>query len=402
MRIGLIKEGKVPNDKRVALTPKQCRYILDNYENVDIYVQSSDIRSISDEEYIEEDIKVVDDVSNCDLLLGIKEVPVEQLIANKTYMFFSHTIKLQPYNRKLLKAVIDKNIKLIDYEVITDIKGKRLIGFGRYAGIVGAYNGFILVGKKYNLYDIKPAHEVNSRAGIELEMKKVKLPNNFKIVMTGDGRVAGGALEILNYLNIKEVDHEEFLNNEFNEPVYTRLRSKHLYKLKEENNNENWDTQDFYNNPHKYSSDFYKYTKVSDMYIACHYWNPKADIMFTKEQMKSPDFKIKVIADISCDIGGPIPSTIRPSSIKDPFYGYDPLNEKETDYMDENAISVMAVDNLPCELPIDASEDFGNEFIYYVLPNLIKEDTDSIIERATITENSKLKEKYSYMSSMLE
>lgn len=401
MRIGLIKEGKVPNDKRVALTPKQCRYILDNYENVDVFVESSNIRSITDEEYSEEDIKVVDDISNCDLLLGIKEVPVDQLIPNKTYMFFSHTIKLQPYNKKLLKAVIDKNIKLIDYEVITDIKGKRLIGFGRYAGIVGAYNGFILVGKKYNLYDLRAAYEINSRAGVEIEMKKVKLPDNFKIVMTGDGRVAGGALEILQHLNIREVSPEEFLTTQFNEPVYTRLRSKHLYKLKEENESE-WDTQDFYNNPHKYSSDFYKYSKVADMYIACHYWNPKADIIFTTDQMKSPDFKIKVIADISCDINGPVPSTIRPSTIKDPFYGYDPINETETDYMDEKSISVMAVDNLPCELPIDASEDFGNEFIYYVLPNLVNEDTDSIIERATIVENGKLKEKYVYMSSMLE
>jgi saccharopine dehydrogenase (NAD+, L-lysine-forming) len=397
MKIGIIKEGKVPHDKRVALTPKQCRNILDTYKDIDIYVESSDIRCINDSEYIEEGIKVSDDVSNCDLLIGIKEVPIEKLISNKTYMFFSHTIKLQEHNKKLLKALINKNIKLIDYEVITDYKSKRLIGFGKYAGIVGAYNGFILVGKKFNLYDIQPAYIVDSRLGIEEEMKKIKLPNNFKIVMTGDGRVANGTLEVLKSINIREVNSEDFLNKTFDEPVYTRLKSQDLYHAKEGE----WDTQDFYNNPHKYSSSFVQYTKVADMYLACHYWNPKADIMFTKEDMRASDFKIKVIADISCDIDGPIPSTIRASSIPEPFYGYDPILEKETDFNDEKAIAVMAVDNLPCELPKDASEDFGNEFISYVLPNIVLEDKDKIIERATITENGKLNEKYNYMNSML-
>lgn len=397
MKIGLIKEGKIPHDKRVALTPKQCRYILDNNSDIEILVQSSDIRCISDNEYLKENIKVVDDISSCDLLLGIKEVPLSQLIENKSYMFFSHTIKLQEHNKKLLKEITNKKIKLIDYEVITDIKGKRLIGFGRYAGIVGAYNGFLLAGKKLGLYDLEPAYKVNSRVGIEEEMKKIKLPNNFKIIMTGDGRVAGGTLEVLKTLNIKEVSPNEFLTKNFEEPVFTRLKSQDLYKAK----NGNWDTQDFYNNPNKYESNFSRYTKVADMYLACHYWNPKADIIFTKNDMKSSDFKIRIIADISCDINGPIPSTIRASSIENPFYGFNPILEIETNFDDKDSIAVMAVDNLPCELPKDASEDFGNEFINYVLPNLIGEDKDKIIERAIIAENGVLKEKYSYMSSML-
>lgn len=397
MKIGIIKEGKIPPDKRVALNPLQCKKVLDEYNNLEINVQTSDIRCITDDEYTKEGIQVVDDISGCDFLLGIKEVPLDQLIPNKTYMFFSHTIKLQEHNKKLLKEVINKKIKLIDYEVVTDIKGKRLIGFGRYAGIVGAYNGFIAVGKKLGLYDLEAAYKVNSRQGIEEEMKKVVLPDNFKIVMTGDGRVAGGTLEVIESLKIKNVSPEDFLTKEFDEPVYTRLKSVDFYHPK----SGDWDTQDFYNNPHKYSSKFAQYTKVADMYLACHYWNPNADVLFTNEDMRADDFKMKVIADISCDIDGPIPSTIRPSTIQDPFYGYDPVTESETDFMDENSVAVMAVDNLPCELPKDASEDFGNEFINYVLPNLMGDDKDQIIARATITENGELTEKYKYMQVML-
>ena len=398
MKIGIIKEGKTPPDKRVILNPEQCKKIQELYKNVHIKVESSQIRCISDDEYAKEGIEVSSDISDCDIFLGIKEVPVSQLIANKTYMFFSHTIKLQEYNIKLLKEIINKNIKLIDYEVITDINAKRLIGFGKYAGIAGAYSGFRAVGQKLKIYDIRRADQIGTRRGIDEEMKKVKLPPNFKIVMTGDGRVTSGATEVIQTLGIKKVGFQEFITDNFDEPVYTSLRSKDFYKAKENK----WIRQDFYDNPHNYSSDFDKYTKVADMYIACHYWNPKAEMIMTKEEMKSPDFKIKVIADISCDINGPIPSTTRSSTITEPFYGYDPILEKEVDFNNENSIGVMAVDNLPCELPADASKEFGDEFIEYVLPNLVGEDKDQIIERATITENGKLTERYQFMQVMLQ
>ncbi len=398
MKIGIIKEGKNPPDRRVALTPEQCKKIQSLYSNIEIKVQSSDIRCISDKEYIDAGIIVSSDISDCDLLIGIKEVPINQLITNKTYMFFSHTIKLQNHNRKLLKAIIDKNIKLIDYEVLTDINGKRLIGFGKYAGIVGAYNGFRGLGLKLGLYDIRPAFEINTRVGINQEMEKVKLPNNFKIAMTGDGRVTSGALEVLETLKIKKVKPDEFLNNTFNEPVYVALRSKDFYR----SINGEWETQDFYNNPHKYKSHFLSFGELADMYIACHYWNPKADVLLSKNDFSSPDFKIKMIADISCDINGPIYSTLRSSTIEEPFYGYDSTSGTETDFFAENSVGVMAVDNLPCELPKDASEDFGEEFINCILPNLAGVDTDNIIERATITENAQLTERYKYLQVMLE
>lgn len=397
-KIGIIKEGKAPLDKRVALTPEHCKYILENYPNIKIKVQPSGHRAFAEDLYSEVGAEINEDLSDCDILLGIKEIPIDHLIAEKNYMFFSHTIKLQPYNKKLLKTIIDKKIKLIDYEVITDKESKRLIGFGRYAGIVGCYNAFLTVGKKLNLYDIEPAYKLDSKALVEAELDKLKLPNNFKVLITGDGRVAFGALEIIDKIGIRHVTPEEFLNNDFNEPVCTRLRSKDFYLAKAGE----WNTPNFYNNPENYKVDFAKYTKATDLYIACHYWNPNADKLISDDDLKANDCRIKVIADISCDVAGPIASTIRSTTIEAPFYGYDPINQKEVDFYNPQSIGVMAVDNLPCELPKDASQDFGDEFLKYVLPNLIGEDKDDIIKRATIAESGKLNSSYLYLSSMLD
>lgn len=399
LKIGVIREEKNPPDKRVALTPIKCKEILEKHNNIEIFIQPSKIRGFSDQEYLDLGLTLQEDLSNCDLLLGVKEVPIDKLIPNKSYMFFSHTIKLQAHNKKLLKAFINKNIKMIDYEVITDDKLRRLIAFGRYAGIVGTYNAFIATGKKLGLYDLKPANQCFDHKEMEEELLKVKLPNNFKIVITGDGRVAGGSLEIIKKLGIKKVTPEEFKSMDFNEPVYVQLKSKYLYKHK---NNMEWDTNHFYNNPTEYVAIFREYLDITDLYIACHYWNALSDTFFTKEDMKKPDFKIKIIADISCDINGPIPTTIRPSTIESPLYGYDRYTDLETSFDAENAITVMAVDNLPCELPRSSSEDFSIQFIENVLPSLLNNDKDGIIKRATITENKKLTDNYMYMSSMLE
>jgi alanine dehydrogenase len=399
LKIGIIKEGKIPPDKRVALSPEQCKFIKENF-GIDVIVQSSNIRVFKDEDYLKENIEVREDVSDCDILLGIKEVPVKDLIEEKKYFFFSHTIKLQEHNKKLLKEILNKNITLVDYELLVEpISKKRLIGFGRYAGIVGTYNGFITYGLKKQLYNLKPAYKCEDINEVYNQLKKVKLPNDLKIVLTGDGRVANGSVELLEKLNIKKVEPEDFLSNNFDEPVFTKLTPKYLFKNK---NNKEWDRQYFYNNPEEYQSDFSKYTKVAELFIAGHFWNPKTGIILSDKDIKDKDFKIKVIADISCDINGPIVSTIRASTIENPIYGYDRFTNKETNFMNENAIAIMAVDNLPCELPKDASIDFGNEFIKKILPEIINGDKNKIIENATITEKGKLKEKYSYMYSMLE
>lgn len=400
LKIALIREGKTPPDKRVPLSPQQAREVMERWPNVEVIVQSSPIRKFTDDEYRKEGLTVQTDVSECDILLGVKEVPIDQLIADKTYLFFSHTYKMQPYNAALLAALLEKRIRLIDYEVIKAPNGRRLIGFGRYAGVVGCYNGLRLFGIRHGLYSLKPAHDCHNRVEMEAELTKVQLPKNTKVVLTGFGRVGHGAREIMALLPIREVEPEAFLTQQFEEPVFTHLEVNHYNKRTSDGG---FDRAEFYRDPSGYQSTFPRYCHQADLYIACHYYAEGAPYLFTREDAKHPEWKTKVIADVSCDIDGPIASTLRPSTIADPFYGYHPAGEAEVDHMNPESIAVMAVDNLPCELPYDASEDFGAELLKHVLPLLIEGDRDSIIEQATETDqNGKLTEHFAYLSDYAE
>lgn len=398
VKIGIIREGKTPPDKRVPLSPEQCEFILNNYPEVELFVQKSEIRKFKDKEYEERGVAVVDNVDHCDILLGVKEVPIDELIPNKKYLFFSHTFKEQPYNRKLLQAIIDKNIQLIDWEVITNAKGQRLIAFGRYAGIVGCYNGFLAYGQKTGRYTLKPANQCEDREEMEGELSKVDLPNNFKVVLTGKGRVGGGAMEIINKIGMKGVTPDEFLNQNFDEPVYTQLD---VSDYNERDDKQPFDKKAFYADPSNHHSTFLKYAKVADMYIACHYWDSRAPFIFSRNDAKDPEWNVKIVADISCDIDCAVASTLRPSTIADPVYGYLPGTESEVDFMNPNAIGVMAVDNLPCELPKDASQDFGEMFIEHVLEPLLGNDPENIIERASETKGGKLTSQFAYLEDYL-
>ena len=393
--IGIIKEGKTPPDFRVPLTPKQCKAIQILYPEVRIVVQKSPIRTFADTEYAAEGIELVDSLENCDIIFGVKEVNISDLIPNKTFVFFSHTIKKQAHNQKLLRAILDKKIRLIDYEVIKDKFNKRLIGFGRYAGIVGTYNSFLTWGLKNNSFELKPAHQCENRAEVEIELKKVVLPKNFKCVLTGFGRVGHGAREIIDLLPIKEVTPEELLTLEFNEPVFAHLELEDYYGRID---GKEFNKQEFYTNPALYKSIFSRYIEQIDMYIPCHFWSDKSPIIISKDDLQTENRRLSVVADISCDIDGPIASTIRSSKIGDAIYGYDPQTGNEVDFRNENAIAVMAVDNLPCELPKDASEDFGNELMKHVLPAFLREDIDRIIDRASETDfTGNLTDNYKYL-----
>jgi alanine dehydrogenase len=395
IKLGIIREGKVPPDFRVPLTPKQCKTIETIYPNVKVQVQRSPIRTFKDSEYAEQGIELVDSLQDCDIIFGVKEVQIADLIPNKTFVFFSHTIKKQPYNRALLQAILDKKIRLIDYEVVKDKNNKRIIGFGRYAGIVGCYNAFLTYGLKSGTFELKPAHLCQDRKEVEEELKKVILPNNFRVVLTGFGRVGHGAREILELLPIKEVTPEEYLSKEFDEPVYTQLEVEDYYGRLD---GSEFVKREFYSNPEQFKSTFDRYVPLSNMYIPCHYWSSKSPVILPNEVLKSNLCKLKVIADVSCDVDGPIASTIRASKIGDSIYGYNPDTQAEVDFRDENAIAVMAVDNLPCELPKDASEDFGNELLKNVLPALFGEDPDRIIERASETNlNGELMPDFKYL-----
>lgn len=382
IKIGLIKEGKVPPDHRVPMTPEQCKAAQSRFQNVEIIVQRSPIRAFKDEEYEAAGMKLADDLSECDIIMGVKEVKIEDLIPNKTFLFFSHTIKKQPYNRDLLRAILDKRIRLVDYEVLKNKQNKRVIGFGRYAGIVGTYNAFRTYGLKHGAYDLKPAHTCADRVEMEQEMKKIIASSDMRIVLTGFGRVGHGAREIVDQLPIKEVSPEEFLENNFNEAVFTHLELEDYYAPKD---GTAFDKATFYSSPELYKSTFARYISVADVYIPCHFWSNRSPNIITANDLKADNCRLSVVADISCDIAGPIASTIRPSKIADPIYGYNPTTGEEDDFTKEGVIAVMAVDNLPCELPKDASEDFGNELIRHILPALLVEDPDAIIARGSET-----------------
>jgi saccharopine dehydrogenase (NAD+, L-lysine-forming) len=400
MKIGIIKEGKTPPDRRVPLSPKHCEILLQRYPSLEIAVQPSDIRAFKDSEYQAFNIPLQDDLSDCDLLLGVKEVPINMLLPHKRYMFFSHTYKKQEYNRDLLKAILAKKVSLIDYEMLKDPGGKRLLGFGRYAGIVGCYNGFRAYGKLSGQYDLKPAHLCHDRLELESELVKVVLPKNFRIAISGAGRVAGGAMEILSALKITQVYPDEFIREDFNqEAVYTQLNVQDYFRRCD---GKDFKRKDFYQDSEGYESNFLTYAAHADMYVACHYWSEESPFIFDREMARDPNFNIKLVADISCDIDGPVASTIRPSTIADPFYAYNPISEKEVALGTEGSIAVSAVDNLPGELPRDASEDFGNELLKNVIPHFFNEDELQILDKATETTLAgNLNSHYSYLEDYI-
>lgn len=395
MKIGILREGKKPFDKRVPFTPFQCRQLLERYKNLQIIVQPSPHRCYSDEEYRLQGITIFEDLSGCDVLMGVKEVPVENLIPDKTYFFFSHTIKKQPHNRNLLQEILRLKIRMVDYETLVDEAENRVIGFGRYAGIVGAYNGVMAYGLMYNLFNLKPAHLCHDKKEMWSELDKIRLPN-IKIVVTGGGRVANGACETMGALNIRKVTPHEYLHYSFREPVYVQLHSSNYHKRKD---NAEFVTTDFYRHPEKFDSIFStpgSYASMTDMLIHCTFWNPGAPVLFTREEMRNPAFRISVIADVTCDINGSIPSTERPTTIEDKFYGYNPSTGLIEEPFAPHTIAVMAVDNLPCELPRDSSDGFGKHLMERVMPSLLIKD-DGLIERAIIAEGGKLKNRFSYL-----
>lgn len=400
IKLGIIREGKFPPDKRVALSPKQCLQVEKLYPNVKVKVQRSAIRAFKDEEYAQLGLPLVDDLSDCDIIIGVKEVNIEDLIPKKHFFFFSHTYKLQPYNRKLLQAILAKKIQLTDYEMLTDENNNRIIGFGRYAGIVGCYNAFRTYGIKHRLYDLKPAHLCCDRKEMEGELVKVKLPKTAKIVLTGWGRVGHGAREIIGQIPITEVQSDDFINQNYDFPVFTQLSSENYVARSD---GKPYDSTAFYADGAGHVSIFSRYLKTADIYIACHYWKEGSPFLFTRDDLKESDIRTSVVADVSCDIDGPVASTIRPSTIANPIYGYHPIQEKEIDFMDKDAIAVMAVDNLPCELPLDASIDFGNELIDKIFPALFGDDPTQIIARGSeTTKEGMLSPSFTYLKTYVE
>ena len=398
MKFAVIQERKSPPDRRVVLDPKSCKNLLSTFPSAELIIESSPIRAFSDMDYSSAGLEVVADVSAAEVLIGVKEVPIEALIPNKSYFFFSHTIKKQPYNRKLLQAILDKNITLYDHETLVNESNHRLIGFGYYAGVVGAYNGLRALGLKLNCFELPKATDLNDRAALNAQLDLLTIPN-VKIVLTGSGRVGQGAKEILDHLNIKKVSVDQFINNSFKEAVYVQLDVLDYCKRQD---GTTLGKKDFFNYPEAYQSTFDRFTSVADFFIAGHFYGKGAPAFFTREQAKSPRFNLKVVADISCDIDGPVACTIRPSTIDKPIYGYDAETETEVNFSNASAIAVMAVDNLPCELPKDASEGFGHTFVEKIIPAFFNQDAFGVLKRSKMTENGKLTDAFSYLQAYVD
>ncbi|HBB90488.1 MAG TPA: alanine dehydrogenase [Bacteroidales bacterium] len=399
MKIGLLRETKTPPDRRVALPPVQAAALMRMYPGLQIMVQSSPIRCFSDEEYLQEGVTVQEELKDCDLLIGIKEVKIPALIEDKQYLFFAHVAKKQVYNKPLLKALLEKRIILSDYEYFTDTHGIRLIAFGRWAGIIGAYNGIRAWGLKTGRFMLKAANSCYDRQEMDDQLKGLDL-GPVRILVTGGGRVAHGAMETLDKLTVPVVSHREYCEEPRRTPVICRIDPEHYT---ERIDGVPFDFAHFCNDPQAYRSRFRRFYPSTDLFLAAHFWDPLSPRLWEPEEMLSEEFRIRVISDISCDINGAVPSTIRSSKIAEPFYDFDPVSWSEKPpFSDARNVTVMAIDNLPGELPRDASEEFAGILIERIMPCLQGDDPDQVVERATITRDGALTERFRYLQDFVD
>jgi saccharopine dehydrogenase (NAD+, L-lysine forming) len=398
MKIGLIKEGKNPPDNRVALTPKQCSFVERLYP-VKIIVEPSPLRCFKDMEFDLEDVKLSYNLQSCDYLLGIKEVPIDQLLPNKTYFFFSHTVKRQIHNRPLLQAALDKNITLIDYELLTDDYGQRLIAFGKFAGMVGAHNGILGHGQRTGLYHLPRMKNLDSYNEARNLYKNIDF-KALRVVVSGSGRVAKGAIEVLDDMGFTYIDPHAYISEHFDKPIYTQISAEDYAKHID---NQYFEKKDYYQDPSVFVSDFAKFYRTTDVFINCIFYDKRAPMFFTLEDMQREDFRIQTIADVSCDMMpfSSVPSTIKATTIADPFYTFAPLTNSEvTKGTPQKSVTMMTIDNLPNELPRDASSYFGDQFIINIIPELqhmAKGKKSRVLERATITHAGKLTPRYAHL-----
>jgi len=397
MKIGILRETRRWQDRRVAITPETAAWIQKKYPDVELFVQSSQVRVHSDDEYRAIGVAVVEDISHCDILIGVKEVDPETMVEGKTYIMFAHVAKEQGYNQAFFAAMAKKKITLLDHEYFTDLHGIRVVAFGFWAGVVGAYYAFKGIAERFLKTDLPGPEHCRDISELQANVRSLNL-SPLKIVITGGGRVASGAMEIIRGKGVQEVSPRDFVERQYDHAVFTRLDPED-YARREDGT---FDLEEFYRDPSNYKSVFEPYTEVADVFMACHFWNNQSPVFFTKENLQHDSFTVSLIADISCDLDGPIPTTIRTSSINEPFYDVEPatLNERPA-FSDPKNITVMAVDNLPTALPLDASRTFARDLYEKVFPFLFGEDSEGVVERAAILRNGELTSGYAYLEPYL-
>ena len=398
--IGIVRESR--NDEyRTPIVPADIKKFKKNNTNINFIIQPSNNRCFSDEEYELCGAKINENLNECSIIFGVKEIDPNILINNKTYLFFSHTFKIDKKQKnigkdkkELLLSILNKKIKLIDYENIREKNGNRCLGFGRFAGIVGCYNTLNLFLKVVGKQSLASAYKINDYERLVLNLKNLYFPKA-KVLVTGDGRVSKGVIELLNQTNIKEVSKKDFLEKKFDDPIFCNLETKD-YVIN--NSSTNFNLEHFIKNPREYSSSALQYLKETNIFISAHYWEPSSPKIFENEDLKNLP-SLNIVGDITCDINGSVPTTIRSSTIEKPNYWIDRNNLKEIEE-NNDGIAVMAVDNLPSELPRDSSAEFSEGIIKEVLPFLLNED-DGRILNGTITTDGSFLEKYNYLNNYI-
>ena len=398
--IGIIRESR-NDENRTPLVPEHIKKYKESNPNINFIIQPSNSRCFSDEEYELCGAKINENLNECSIIFGVKEIDPNILINNRTYLFFSHTFKInkqqkniEKHKKDLLLSILNKKITLIDYENIRGKNGTRCLGFGRFAGIVGCYNTLNLLLKVLGKQSLASAYKINDYERLVLNLKNLYFPKT-KILVTGDGRVAKGVIELLNLTNIKAVSKKDFLEKKFDQPIFCNLETKDYVT---NNSSTNFNLEHFIDNPQDYSSSALQYLKETDILISAHYWDPSSPKIFENEDLKVLQ-NLKIVGDITCDINGSVPTTIRSTTIEEPNYWVERNTLKEIDE-NNDGIAVMAVDNLPSELPRDSSTEFSEGIIKEVLPFLLKED-DGRILNGTITTDGSFLEKYNYLNDYI-
>ena len=398
--IGIVRESR-NDENRTPLVPEHIKKYKESNPNINFIIQSSNSRCFSDEEYELCGAKINENLNECSIIFGVKEIDPNILINNRTYLFFSHTFKInkqqkniEKHKKDLLLSILNKKITLIDYENIRGKNGTRCLGFGRFAGIVGCYNTLNLLLKVLGKQSLASAYKINDYERLVLNLKNLYFPKT-KILVTGDGRVAKGVIELLNQTNIKAVSKKDFLEKKFDQPIFCNLETKDYVT---NNSSTNFNLEHFINNPQDYSSSALQYLKETNILISAHYWDPSSPKIFENEDLKVLQ-NLKIVGDITCDINGSVPTTIRSTTIEKPNYWIERYTLKEIDE-NNDGIAVMAVDNLPSELPRDSSTEFSEGIINEVLPFLLKED-DGRILNGTITTDGSFLEKYNYLNDYI-
>jgi len=422
--IGIRREDKNKWEVRVPIIPDAVKLIKDKW-GINSIVQPYATRAFKDEEYLKDGAEINEDLLKADIIFAVKEVPINLLLENKTYLFFSHTIKGQSYNMPLLKALLNKKCTLIDYECIKDNKGRRLVFFGKYAGLAGMIDALHGLGKRLDYYGkkspflhIKPAYEYLDLEDAELHIKNIaaEIVENgllYPLVFgfAGYGNVSKGAQEIFDLLPNEVITPEDLIKNKNNleNKIYKVIfEEKHM--VRPINNDYLFDLKDYYKNPNNYESKFEDYLPYINVLINAIYWDARYPRLVTKQYLKENDISnFFIISDISCDIDGAIEITHKSTKPDEPAYTYNPKNNSFIDGYSGQGIVNMAVDNLPCELPRDSSVAFSNSLFPFIKEiahadysnDFSDLDLCNSIKNAIITHKGELTPQYKYLEKYL-